>query len=71
MIKRALEEWRRQRDQNNLDGHGMQQSHQPVPGYHVSPSVPSNSELENKLRMQDQQIAQLIEANRLKVSCYY
>ncbi|OWZ16152.1 hypothetical protein PHMEG_00010095 [Phytophthora megakarya] len=52
MIKRALEEWRRQRDNTQ-----------------ISPSTNgagSTSVLENKLKMQDEQIAKLMEEGKIK-----
>ncbi|KUF79120.1 hypothetical protein AM587_10002179 [Phytophthora nicotianae] len=55
MIKRALEEWRRQRNS------GVQASPQP------SSAMGGNSALENKLKMQEEQIAKLMEEAKIKV----
>ncbi|ETI43983.1 hypothetical protein, variant 1 [Phytophthora nicotianae CJ01A1] len=54
MIKRALEEWRRQRNS------GVQASPQP------SSAMGGNSALENKLKMQEEQIAKLMEEAKIK-----
>ncbi|KAG4245729.1 hypothetical protein PC116_g6453 [Phytophthora cactorum] len=54
MIKRALEEWRRQRNS------GVQASPQP------SSAIVGNSALENKIKRQEEQIAKLMDEARIK-----
>ncbi|KAF4038865.1 hypothetical protein GN244_ATG08846 [Phytophthora infestans] len=54
MIKRALEEWRRQRNNGTL------------PSPQPSTTTGGNSALESKLKMQEEQIAKLMEEARLK-----